>query len=82
MNVVNVTSKDDYLKQKNLCKTKSSGIVVLDPLFAVGANLRFKLDAEVLVLQFKNVVKEDIDQKMARGSRTLGSQKGILFTKG
>ena len=61
MSVVNVATKDQYLKQKNLCRTKTAGIVVLEPIFAVGANLRFQIDAEVLILQHSQVVKEDID---------------------
>jgi len=77
-----VVSDEDYLKQKKLCATKNLGILWFDERFSVGADLRFSNDSEVLVLDFNSPKYENIAQKMARGTRSLGEYNGVLFSRG
>lgn len=61
---------------------KDRGIVFLTDQFGVGADIKFKEDAYVIVISEQAPTKELLIQKLGRGSRACGDYRGRLFVIG
>lgn len=63
---------------------ETSGIVFLDTKYRVGIDMKFKVDAYVVILDEKHILTgEDILQMLGRGSRAkTGVYEGAIFCKG
>jgi hypothetical protein len=75
-----VNSEADIIKVQPIIKNLSKGAVLLGKQFGRGVNLRFAVDAEVLVLINKDYIGEPlVHQMIGRSSRRQGLCHGKVF---
>ena len=75
-----VNSEADIIKVQPIIKNLSKGAVLLGKQFGRGVNLRFAVDAEVLVLINKDYIGEPlVHQMIGRSSRRQGLCYGRVF---
>jgi hypothetical protein len=58
---------------------KQLGVLVLDFDEAYGTDPRFQRDAKVVVIANQSLSTEDVQQAIARGSRSMGPKEGHVF---
>jgi hypothetical protein len=75
-----VATTSEYKKHQQVANNRVTGVVVLAKKFAVGADLKYPIDAQVINFNTKNVTREELFQKFGRGSRSLGQIKGLHVT--
>lgn len=63
------------------CRSKRQGIIGLPQAYAVGIDIKFLVDAYVIIYARDKPDTELFFQMLGRGSRRMGDYKGTLFTE-
>ena len=65
-----VATTSEYKKHQQVADNRVTGVVVLAEKFAVGADLKYPIDALVINFNPKDVTRGELFQKFGRGSRS------------
>ncbi len=81
LDVISVLTDDDLDLAALTALKRNNSIIDMSMENSIGAIVKFKSDAKVVIVADNLLNREDLIQCLARGSRDLGTYKGTLFYK-